>query len=175
MGANFSDKRSKKYESIFQQRVSLFWWCFWGEQKMSKKDILIKRSLIRSIFTIKRTRDWIEPIKILSVRKDSIGRVVPWNTFVLKLIFENLRVSVKNKNIFQFSQPIRLLLAYTETEHEEKFYKLGPAPEFDKSDFQNVKDSLGLDFPNLPYYIDGNFICYCVSHWVTCSICKNTL
>jgi hypothetical protein len=44
---------------------------------MSKKDILIKRSLIRSIFTIKRTRDWIEPIKILSVRKDSIGRVVP--------------------------------------------------------------------------------------------------
>ncbi len=77
-----------------------------------------------------------------------------------------MRVSVKNQNIFQFSQPIRLLLAYTETEHEEKFYKLGPAPEFDKSDFQNVKDSLGLDFPNLPYYIDGSFSFYYSSLWV---------
>jgi len=32
---------------------------------------------------------------------------------------------------------------------------MGPAPDFDKSSYRNVKDSLGLDFPNLPYYIDG--------------------
>jgi hypothetical protein len=35
---------------------------------------------------------------------------------------------------------------------------MGPAPDFDKSSFRNVKDSLGLDFPNLPYYIDGKFV-----------------
>ena len=40
----------------------------------------------------------------------------------------------------------------------EKFYEMGPAPTFDKSDFHNVKDTLGLDFPNLPYYIDGQLI-----------------
>ena len=50
---------------------------------------------------------------------------------------------------------MRLLLAYTETEHEEKFYEMGPAPHFDKSEFHKVKDTIGLDFPNLPYYIDG--------------------
>jgi glutathione S-transferase len=55
----------------------------------------------------------------------------------------------------QLSQPVRLLLAYTDTEHVEKFYEMGPAPDFDKSDFHKVKDSIGLDFPNLPYYIDG--------------------
>ena len=58
----------------------------------------------------------------------------------------------------QLSQPVRLLLAFTETEHVEKFYEMGPAPTFDKSDFHNVKDTLGLDFPNLPYYIDGQLI-----------------
>ena len=56
------------------------------------------------------------------------------------------------------SQPVRLLLAYTKTEHMEKFYEMGPAPDFDKSDFHNVKDQLGLDFPNLPYYIDGTYL-----------------
>ena len=35
---------------------------------------------------------------------------------------------------------------------------MGPAPDFDKSSFRNVKDSLGLDFPNLPYYIDGKVV-----------------
>jgi glutathione S-transferase len=53
----------------------------------------------------------------------------------------------------QLGQPIRLLVAYTEEEVEERKYELGP--NFDKSDWLKVKFTLGLDFPNLPYYIDG--------------------
>ncbi|KAM9268342.1 glutathione S-transferase Mu 1-like isoform 1-T1 [Morus bassanus] len=31
-----------------------------------------------------------------------------------------------------------------------------PAPDYDKSQWINEKEKLGLDFPNLPYFIDGN-------------------
>ncbi|XP_068516284.1 glutathione S-transferase 2 [Anas acuta] len=51
---------------------------------------------------------------------------------------------------------IRLLLEYSGTPYEERQYRLGPAPDFDPSDWTNEKEKLGLDFPNLPYLIDGN-------------------
>jgi len=54
------------------------------------------------------------------------------------------------------AQPIRLLLAYTDTKYEDKYYVCGPAPEFDKTCWFGIKSSLDLDFPNLPYYIDGD-------------------
>ncbi|XP_062996677.1 glutathione S-transferase Mu 1-like [Elgaria multicarinata webbii] len=51
---------------------------------------------------------------------------------------------------------IRLLLEYTETEYDEKLYSCqGEAPNIDTSQWTNVKEKLGLDFPNLPYLIDG--------------------
>lgn len=52
------------------------------------------------------------------------------------------------------ASPIRNLLHYKGVEFEDKLYQIGPAPEFDRSDWFNVKPKLGLDFPNLPYYID---------------------
>jgi len=49
------------------------------------------------------------------------------------------------------AQPIRLLLAYTETTYEDNRYT-------DSSKwFADDKINLGLDVPNLPYYIDGDF------------------
>ncbi|KAK4306257.1 hypothetical protein Pmani_021906 [Petrolisthes manimaculis] len=59
-------------------------------------------------------------------------------------------------NIRGLAQPIRLLLEYTGTEFEDKYYECGPAPDYDKSCWFDVKNKLGLDFPNLPYYIDGD-------------------
>ncbi|XP_066940433.1 glutathione S-transferase Mu 4-like [Macrobrachium rosenbergii] len=59
-------------------------------------------------------------------------------------------------NIRGLAQPIRLLLEYTGTEFEDKMYECGPAPKFDKSCWFDIKYSLGLDFPNLPYYVDGD-------------------
>ncbi|CDS38088.1 glutathione S-transferase [Echinococcus multilocularis] len=51
----------------------------------------------------------------------------------------------------------RLLLKYLEVEYDDKRYKIGSAPTFDRSAWLSEKFSLGLDFPNLPYYIDGDF------------------
>uniref|UniRef100_A0A8C2VJJ3 Glutathione S-transferase n=2 Tax=Chinchilla lanigera TaxID=34839 RepID=A0A8C2VJJ3_CHILA len=50
---------------------------------------------------------------------------------------------------------IRLLLEYTDTSYEEKRYTMGDAPDYDQSHWLNEKFKLGLDFPNLPYLIDG--------------------
>ncbi|XP_073522929.1 glutathione S-transferase Mu 4-like [Phyllobates terribilis] len=50
---------------------------------------------------------------------------------------------------------IRLLLEYTETPYEEKVYVTGDAPDYDKSQWLDEKEKLGLDFPNLPYLFDG--------------------
>ena len=46
-------------------------------------------------------------------------------------------------------QPIRLLLAYAGVEYEDKRYNIGPAPEYDRSEWLNDKFNLGLDFPNV--------------------------
>ncbi|XP_012887314.1 PREDICTED: glutathione S-transferase Mu 1-like isoform X2 [Dipodomys ordii] len=50
---------------------------------------------------------------------------------------------------------IRLLLEYTDSSYEEKTYMMGDAPDYDKSQWLSEKFKLGLDFPNLPYLIDG--------------------
>nr|ACE81252.1 glutathione S-transferase mu5 [Tigriopus japonicus] len=54
------------------------------------------------------------------------------------------------------AQPIRLLLEYTGTKFEDKQLVCGPGPNYDKSVWTNEKHRLGLDFPNLPYFIDGD-------------------
>lgn len=59
-------------------------------------------------------------------------------------------------NIRGLAQPIRLLLEYTETEYEDKRYTCGPAPDYSRECWYKEKFNLGLDFPNLPYYIDGD-------------------
>ncbi|XP_044143261.1 glutathione S-transferase Mu 4-like [Bufo gargarizans] len=51
---------------------------------------------------------------------------------------------------------IRLLLEYTGTPYEEKHYVEGDAPDYDKSQWLDEKEKLGLDFPNLPYLLDGD-------------------
>nr|AAB37352.1 glutathione S-transferase [Cloning vector pGEX-6P-3] len=48
-------------------------------------------------------------------------------------------------------QPTRLLLEYLEEKYEEHLYE---RDEGDK--WRNKKFELGLEFPNLPYYIDGD-------------------
>ncbi|CAH6779542.1 glutathione S-transferase Y1 [Phodopus roborovskii] len=59
-------------------------------------------------------------------------------------------------NVRGLTHPIRLLLEYTDTSYEEKRYTMGDAPDFDRSQWLNEKFKLGLDFPNLPYLIDGS-------------------
>lgn len=55
-----------------------------------------------------------------------------------------------------YAQPIRLMLGYLEIDFEDKMYEIGDAPEFNRDAWLSEKFSLGLDFPNLPYYFDGD-------------------
>ncbi|XP_034270675.1 glutathione S-transferase 2-like [Pantherophis guttatus] len=75
-------------------------------------------------------------------------------------------------NIRGLAHSIRLLLEYTKTPYKEKRYVLGGkvennelksnvgmlgiVPTMDMTEWTSVKEKLGLDFPNLPYLIDGD-------------------
>lgn len=54
------------------------------------------------------------------------------------------------------AQPIRLLLKYVGEEFEDIKYEMTDGPEFSREEWTSVKYSLGLEFPNLPYFIDGD-------------------
>ncbi|XP_064400046.1 glutathione S-transferase Mu 4-like [Halichondria panicea] len=54
------------------------------------------------------------------------------------------------------AQPIRLLLKYNELEFDNVMYQQGDAPDYSREGWLSVKFTLGLDFPNLPYMIDGD-------------------
>ena len=49
------------------------------------------------------------------------------------------------------------MLHYCGVDFEDKLYSKGPAPELDGSMWLDAKFNLGLDFPNLPHLIDGDF------------------
>lgn len=62
-------------------------------------------------------------------------------------------------NIRGLAQPIRFLLEFTGAKWTDVLYcQAGPNDPvpFDKSCWYNVKETIGLDFPNLPYMIDGD-------------------
>jgi glutathione S-transferase len=44
-----------------------------------------------------------------------------------------------------------------QVDFEDKQYAAGPGPDFDRSQWTDVKFNLGLDYPNLPYLIDEDF------------------
>jgi glutathione S-transferase len=52
--------------------------------------------------------------------------------------------------------PIRYLLAYCNVDFNVESYRAGPAPDFSKASWLEKKFTLGLDFPNLPYFFDGS-------------------
>lgn len=54
------------------------------------------------------------------------------------------------------AQPIRMLLGYLGEDFEDKMFSCGEAPDFDKTCWTNIRETLGFDFPNLPYLTDGD-------------------
>ena len=50
---------------------------------------------------------------------------------------------------------IRYQMVYLGVDYAEDFYEQGDAPDFDRSCWLEKKDTIGLRFPNLPYFIDG--------------------
>ena len=54
--------------------------------------------------------------------------------------------------------------------HKEVFDpcpQCGPGPTYDRSAWMDVKFTLGLDFPNLPYYMEKNVISVLFNIWPT--------
>jgi glutathione S-transferase len=49
---------------------------------------------------------------------------------------------------------VSVAIAYCEIEFEDRTYELGGPPDYSRDSWKSVKFSLGLAFPNLPYYID---------------------
>jgi len=55
------------------------------------------------------------------------------------------------------AEPLRYVLHYTGTAFEDKQYDIvGEAPNYSREMWLADKPNLGLEFPNLPYYIDGD-------------------
>ena len=52
---------------------------------------------------------------------------------------------------------IRYQLEYSGVDYQMKEYEQGNAPDYSRQDWFDEKPNLGLDFPNLPYMIDGDF------------------
>lgn len=46
------------------------------------------------------------------------------------------------------------MLEYIEHPYEDVMYEQGDAPEYSIESWVKVKNTLGLDFPNMPYLID---------------------
>lgn len=53
------------------------------------------------------------------------------------------------------AQSIRYVLAYTGVPFADVRFQQGGAPEFSRTAWTDLKDSLGIDFPNLPFYMEG--------------------
>jgi len=54
------------------------------------------------------------------------------------------------------AEPIRYMLHHLNVEYEEKFYDIGAEAATARDQWLKDKENLGLEFPNLPYYIDGD-------------------
>ena len=54
------------------------------------------------------------------------------------------------------AQQIRFLLTYLKIDFDDVVYKQGDWPSFSNDEWADEKFNLDLDFPNLPYYFDGD-------------------
>ena len=72
-----------------------------------------------------------------------------------KLYKKNPKIKLGYWKMRGVAQPIRYLLVYIEHPFEDILFEQGDAPEFSNECWLNVKNELGLAFPNLPYMIDG--------------------
>eukprot|EP00826_Nyctotherus_ovalis_P029651 TRINITY_DN2349_c0_g4_i1.p1 TRINITY_DN2349_c0_g4~~TRINITY_DN2349_c0_g4_i1.p1 ORF type:complete len:230 (+),score=65.84 TRINITY_DN2349_c0_g4_i1:118-807(+) len=55
------------------------------------------------------------------------------------------------------AEAIRLLLQHLGVNYKEELYVAGGPPDYNEDCWYNIKYTLGLDFPNLPYLFDSSF------------------
>ncbi|XFF98650.1 hypothetical protein AB1E19_002275 [Capra hircus] len=93
--------------------------------------------------------------RFLPDSEDQFQAQLHWSFCTLSVITCTMPVILGYWDIRGLAHAIRLLLEYTDTNYEERQYSMGDAPDYDRSQWLNEKFKLGLEFPNLPYLIDG--------------------
>merc|ERR1712212_9750 len=79
------------------------------------------------------------------------------NIILIKVILLVMAPTLGYWKIRGLAEPIRYLLHHTGTDFTDQRFELtGSAPNFSREQWTSVKETLGLQFPNLPYYIDGD-------------------
>ena len=71
-----------------------------------------------------------------------------------KLYAKNPPILLGYWKIRGLAQPLRYLLEYTEHPYQDVMYEQGDAPNYSVECWTSVKNTLGLDFPSIPYLID---------------------
>ncbi|CAI2378629.1 unnamed protein product [Moneuplotes crassus] len=70
---------------------------------------------------------------------------------------ESKKLIIGYWNIRGLVRHVEYVLEYCGADYETKLYELGDGPDFSKKVWFDEKFNLGLEFPNLPYVIDGDF------------------
>ena len=72
-------------------------------------------------------------------------------------------------------EPIRLLLALAGVEYDDVRYPVGPPPNYEKTEWNSAKTTLGLTCPNLPYWIEPSGLRLTQSHAILMHIAERTV
>lgn len=149
------------------------------EVKLESKDPNVV-ALQRAKTRIQELEDELEVAKVQStmslerIHSEAIPNTKPMEkeTIVQEKIVEKIvekvvevqrpwhNLDVKSKpvlgywNIRGLGAQIRYLFHYAGVQFEDKQYAYGPAPDFSRDEWFDVKHKLGLEFPNLPYLLD---------------------
>lgn len=68
---------------------------------------------------------------------------------------ETIKPKIGYWNVRGKGAQIKHILAYVGVDYDLKEYSCGEAPEYSRSEWLDDKFNQGLDFPNLPYFDDG--------------------
>ena len=69
---------------------------------------------------------------------------------------EGTKLTIGYWKIRGLISPVKYILEYLGKEYNAVDYEQGDGPEFSRESWLQVKPNLGLDFPNLPYLLDGD-------------------
>ena len=69
---------------------------------------------------------------------------------------EGTKLTIGYWKIRGLISPVKYILEYLGKDYNAVDYEQGDGPEFSRESWLQVKPNLGLDFPNLPYLLDGD-------------------
>ena len=78
------------------------------------------------------------------------------NLFKIILIQMESKPTLGYWKIRGLATQLRIQMAYQGVEYNMVEYEQGDGPDFSRAEWLDKKFTLGMDFPNLPYFVDGD-------------------